>query len=139
MINERDVVRLKMPCSSVSSVLAVRTHMYICRNVNGYITRFVKCQTVKPYMDYVLNMSHYWDENPDITRNPFVYPTRIDCDKEFVTSDVIYDDRLKTVLRSDVCDDVLQHVEAELFCDGYCSYIIDGDDMVALNPLVTRV
>lgn len=26
-------------------------------------------------------MTHYWDENADITRNPFSRTTRIDCDK----------------------------------------------------------
>lgn len=84
-------------------------------------------------------ISHYWDEKPDITRNPFQKLTRIDCDKEFVTSNVRYDDRLKTTIRTDVSQDVMKHVDTELMCDGYISNSILESDLLSLNNLVSPV
>ena len=139
MINRSDVVRIKMPFPDITSDLAVNSHMYICHHVSGNTFCFVKCQTLKPYMLTSNPISHYWDEAPDITRNPFQRPTRIDCDKEFVTSNVRYDDRLKTTLRPDVSTDVMIHVDAELICDGYISNSIAESDLLSLNNLVSLV
>lgn len=137
MINRKDVIRLRVPFPDISSDLATNAHMYICREVCGKTYRFVKCQTLKPYMLISAIMSHYWDEQPDITRNPFSNPTRIDCDKEFATFSVQYDDRLKTPTRPDVCDDLMNHVEAELLCDGYDSNRINENELKLLNRYVT--
>ena len=139
LIKRKDVVRLKVPFPNIASALAVNAHMYICREKSGTTYKFVKCQTLKPYMLTSNTMTHYWDEQPDITRNPFSNPTRIDCDKEFVTSNVTYDDRLKTTLRPDVCDDVIDHVEAELFSDGYQVERINEAELKTLNHYVVDV
>lgn len=139
MINRKDVVRMKVPFPDISSKLAVNSHMYICRHVSGTTVRFVKCQTVKPYMLLSDVMQHYWDEDSDITRNPFAHKTRIDCDKEFVTSAVQYDDRIKTTVRPDVCDDTMLHIDTELACDGYRSIPLNEDDLAHLNIFISKI
>lgn len=139
MINRSDVVRIKMPFPDITSNLAVNSHMYICHRVNGNTVGFVKCQTLKPYMLISTPIKHYWDEPPDIERNPFQRTTRIDCDKEFVSYSVCYDDRLKTTARPNVCEDVMVHVEAELICDGYISNSIVESDLLSLNKLISPV
>lgn len=139
MINRKDVIRVRMPFPDISSDLATTSHMYICRQVEEDTYRFLKCQTLKPKMLGSDIMQHYWDEQPDITRNPFCHATRIDCDKEFVTTGVQYDDALKTVSRPDVSDDVINEAERELFCDGYTSHNIDESNLLRLNPLVSAV
>lgn len=139
MINRSDVVRIKMPFPNIRSELAVNSHMYICHQVNGVITHFVKCQTLKPYMLFSAPMKHYWDEQPDITRNPFRSATRIDCDKEFITANVQYDERLKTTARPNVCDEVMTHIDEEILCDGYISNEIVEDELLSLNKLIYRI
>lgn len=137
LINRKDVIRIKMPFPDISSVLAVNSHMYICCFNKENQVGFVKCQTLKPYMITDSPMKHYWDEEPDIQRNPFMHTTRIDCDKEFVTRDVQFDDRLKTTTRTDVCEDTMKHVEGELECDGYMTNNVQADDLLEINGLVT--
>ena len=128
-----------MPFPDISSTLAVSAHMYICQNAESSNYQFVKCQTLKPYMLTQNIMRHYWDETPDINRNPFQRDTRIDCDKTFSTSSVSYDDSLKTTVRPDVCEDVMSHINAELTADGYTRNAINEVDLINLNPLVSRV
>lgn len=137
MIKRNDVIRIKVPFPGLTSGLAKKAHMYICREADGPTHRFVKCQTLKPQMLTSNLMRHYWDEAPDLTRNPFTRTTRIDCDKDFLTTGVTYHDALKTTARPDVCDDVLIHVEEELFCDGYDTHPIDEAALQTLNTLVT--
>lgn len=84
-------------------------------------------------------MMHYWDEQPDITRNPFLRPTRIDCDKVFATSSVEYSDRLKTTSRPDVCDSLFQAVITELDKDGYRTVEVNEEELRNLNAMVTAV
>lgn len=62
MINKKDVIRMKVPYPSVSSKLALTSHMYICKTVSGPLREFVKCQTLKPYMLINDVISHYCDE-----------------------------------------------------------------------------
>ena len=139
LISRNDVVRIKMPFPNIKSELAVNSHMYICHKVCGTATHFVKCQTLKPYMLFSTPMKHYWDEKPDITRNPFKAATPIDCDKEFITFNVRYDERLKTTARPDVCDDVMRHIDRELCCEGYDSNKIAEEELLALNKLIYRI
>lgn len=139
MINRKDVIRLTIPFPDMSSGLAVKAHMYICRENNRNDVKLIKCQSLKPYMLYKHDIQHYWDESADINRNPFSHTTRIDCDKEFVTHHVGYQDRLKTTSRPDVCDDVIRHVEDELEKDGYQQIEMDEDDLLLLNAYVFRV
>lgn len=139
MIDQNDVVRIKMPFPDLSSDLAVKSHMYICHHIEKNTFCFVKCQTLKPYMLISNPINHYWDETPDISRNPFQKTTRIDCDKEFVTSNVRYDDRLKTTRRPNVSHEVMTHIKEELICDGYISNMIAENDLLSLNHLIYKI
>ena len=139
MISRRCVVRMKIPFPSISNRLAVFAHMYICRQTDSPMYEFVKCQTLKPYMLTNNTMQHFWDEEADITRNPFTHTTRIDCDKTFQSASVKYDDRLLTAPRRDVCDDVISSVEKELLSDGFKIVALNENDLVSLNPLITKI
>lgn len=139
MINEKDVVRMKIPYPSVSNKLALSSHMYICKTVNNTLREFVKCQTLKPYMLINGTMKHYCDEQPDITRNPFKRTTRIDCDKLFSTNTVKYDLGLRTDSRTDICQSLYNEVVKELEADGYKNININETELKSLNPLVTNI
>lgn len=133
LINRKDVIRMFVPFPSITSGLATASHMYICRNHAGNEYEYIKCQTLKPYMLVNCTMTHYHDEKPDISRNPFLRATRIDCDKLFLTHTVSYNDRMKTTSRPDVCDDVLQKVERELMTDGFADIHINETELKTLN------
>lgn len=122
-----------MPFPDINSNLALNAHMYICHNILGNEHHFIKCQTLKPYMLSSRVMKHYWDEEPNIQRNPFSRLTRIDCDKEFVTKNILYHDCMRTTLRPDVCSDVMSNVERELLSDGYDIHSINTYELLLLN------
>ena len=136
MIRERHVIRMKIPFPSISNKLAYSAHMYICMEKEAAKYRFVKCQTLKPYMLYQTPMLNYCDEAPDITRNPFSQITRIDCDKSFVTSGVEYDDRLLTSKRPDICEELFAKIMVKLLDN---KIPLDEDELVSLNLLITKV
>lgn len=130
---------MKVPFPSISSRLALQSHMYICGKDTAPNYGFIKCQTLKPYMLGSSVFTHYIDEPSDITRNPFGRTSRIDCDKFFVTSSVRYDDGLKTTSRSDVCQELYDEIKRELTSEGYETVPIDEDELVSLNYLITKI
>lgn len=136
MINKRDVLTLKIPFPSISSGLAVKAHMYVCQNCIGNNYSFVKCQTKKPYMVGGGVLQNFVEEYPDIQRNPFKNVTIIDCDKLFVTFNVLYDDALKTTSRSNVCEDVMLKINRLLALNQHVSVALDENSLVAINPQV---
>ncbi len=136
MISKRDVIRMKVPYPTISDKLALSTHMYICREAKKPKYEFVKCQTLKPYMLYNNVMTHYWDEKPDIARNPFKHDTRIDCDKTFRTYHVVYGDALKTTNRPDVSEEVMNSVDRELEEDGYEVIDVQENDLKSINSRI---
>lgn len=125
-----------VPYPDVRSGLAIKPHMYICWHGRATSYKFVKCQSLKPYMVGNPAFVHYIDEDADIERNPFAHATRIDCDKSFETCSVAYDDNLKTTSRPDVCETLFKDVLEELFCDGYCECSIDERELAGRNPLI---
>lgn len=127
---------MKVPYPSIADGMAMSSHMYICNKRSGTNYEYIKCQTLKPYMLSYNPMVHYHDEQPDITRNPFTRPTRIDCDKLFITTTLHYDDRLKTSNRPDVCDDLFISVQIKLLEDGYSSIYINEAELKTLNRLI---
>lgn len=139
MIEIRDVIRMKIPFPWMTSGLALKAHMYICKNVISSDYEFVKCQTLKPSMIGNSNFpaKHYIDERPDITRNPFVNPTRIDCDKVFLSSGANYADSMKTTSRPDVCPELFSEVIHELEIDGYEKNKLDIEQLKLLNHSVS--
>lgn len=110
--------------------------MYICRESNTPIHKFVKCQTLKPYMLGNGPIQHYCDETPDILRNPFQHITRIDCDKLFITDKVQYDTKLRTTTRPDICKDLFSNILSELEKDGYQLETLNETELERLNPLI---
>lgn len=136
MINQKDVIRMKVPFPTINDNLAVKSHMYICRTHKSYYHEFVKCQTLKPYMLFNNPMKHFVDEPADINRNPFVHATRIDCDKVFATYNVTYADILKTTLRSNISNDVFELIEHELLADGFIRINISENDLKSLNSFI---
>ena len=139
MINERDVIRMKVPYPSVDSGLAVAAHMYICKKSVNHNYEYIKCQTLKPYMLNNNLLRHYHDEKANLDRNPFKHTTRIDCDKLFLTHTVEYSDDLKTQPRSDVCDDLFRTVIDEILADGVTEINVNEDQLQNLNIYITSV
>lgn len=139
MINTKDVLRMKVPYPSISDTLAISSHMYICRTANVPYYEFIKCQTLKPYMIYSGDFNHYVDEPADISRNPFQRTTRIDCDKIFTTSTVVYNDVLKTTTRPDISQELFDEVASELDKDGYDVILLNENELVSINPLITKI
>lgn len=137
LINKKDVITMRIPFPDISSTLAVKSHMYICHEKRKKDSHFVKCQTLKPAMLIRSPIKHFWDEKPDLSRNPFKNTTRIDCDKDFNIKNVIFDMKMRTVSRPDVCDDVLNNIISELNADGYVIQYLDENDIRLLNPLVS--
>lgn len=136
MIKPKDVIRMKVPYPSISDGMAMKSHMYICRTQFGTNYEYIKCQTLKPYMLINNPISRYHDEKPDLTRNPFAKPTRIDCDKIFSTYIVSYDERLKTGSRPDVCDDLFSIIENELLLGGYSNIKLNETELKRLNRFI---
>lgn len=139
MIKERDVLRIKVPYPAIDSTLAVQAHMYICETASHPDYNFIKCQTLKPYMIGNDVIKHYCDEDPDINRNPFKRRTRIDCDKLFLTSQVLYHEKLRATARVDVCSELFCDVKIKLQEDGYLNVEIASDELAQINSLVTLV
>ena len=130
---------MKVPFPSISDRLAAQAHMYICGKDINPEYGFIKCQTLKPYMLKCSVIAHYVDEIADPSRNPFGRPSRIDCDKFFVTSSVRYDDRLKTTSRPDVCQALYDDVQRELTSDGYTIVPINETELVSINQFFTKI
>ena len=133
LINERDVVRLKIPFPNMTSALAYSSHMYICYEKSDSVQRLVKCQTYKLSVIMGINaIKHYVKELPDIKRNPFKNATIIDCDKSFAVQ-VVIPNSLLTTTRRDICSELHVSILDELLEDGYCEYELDNQDLQTLN------
>lgn len=81
---------------------------------------------------------HYVDEEAAASRNPFQRTTRIDCDKIFTTEKVLYNDRLKTTIRPDVCQELFEEVMEELNSDGYEEIPMNEEELVGINSLIVK-
>lgn len=127
---------MKIPYPTINSGLAAKPHMYICKTSTSQRHEFVKCQTLKPKMIGSNLLKHYCDEQPNILRNPFQHVTRIDCDKIFITKNVRYDLRLRTVIRPDICQELFSEVLSELTKDGYLQNQINEQQLQQLNFLI---
>ncbi|WP_353289498.1 hypothetical protein [Ureaplasma ceti] len=88
-------------------------------------------------MLYKSPISNYLDEQPNIQRNPFINPTRIDCDKLFFTKSAQYDDKLKTNKRNDVCDDLFNQIQRKLSTTSITYIHINEAELASINPLIS--
>lgn len=141
MIREKDVITMKLPYPNINSKLATNSHMYICRSVNNNKHKFLKCQTLKPYMLKAESnpITSYHDESPDPNRNPFNKKTRIDCDKIFNSLNVCYDLKLLTKSRRDVSDDVFSILLNKINNKAPKDIALNEQDLVNLNSYITFV
>lgn len=139
LINPKDVITMLIPFPDIDATLAQIKHMYICWRKIGTEYRFVKCQSVKPYMLDKIVCKHYVDEEANEQRNPFKHTTKIDCDKVFMTKLVNYDNKMKTKPKSNVCQELYDLIIEELVTDGYEIIHLNESTMVRLNKLVTLI
>jgi len=133
LIEEKDVVTMRIPYPSIDSGLAVSTHMYICTK-NSVEKKFVKCQTLKPY--HLLKNSEpirRITEEANIQRNPFKRKTLIDCDKTFVVNGVSIHLDLLTTSRRDVNRDLFSQIKRALSHDGLNTHQLEKDLLLKLN------
>ena len=129
---------MRIPFLNVQAQLALQSHMYICMQDTHPDYGFVKCQTLKPYMLNNAAFIHYVDEPANIGRNPFVKATRIDCDKLFASNSVEFNDSMKTTSRPDICQKLYDEVSKELSADGYTTILLNVDELLLLNSLISR-
>lgn len=137
MIKNSDVLRMKIPYPKIDSKLAYQAHMYICykKEFNDY--KFIKCQTLKPYMIGENNpVNNFIDEFPNENRNPFTKHTRIDCDKLFNTSGVWYSDKLLTSIRRDICKELYDELEFKIKNIDISIVKVIEKDLIMLNKFI---
>lgn len=142
MINAGDVIRLKIPFPDINATLAKQAHMYICcfKEADSKHTRkFVKCQTLKPYMLQNDDIKHFIDEMPDVSRNPFLYTTRIDCDKHFRTEYLLFDIALRTTIRADICAELMAEIIDTMQIFIPKEYTLNKAELLQINPLVKEI
>lgn len=133
-INVKDVINIKVPYPSFDSGLVKKQHMYICIKKKNDTKHFVKVQTKKPYMlkdnSPIIN---YIDEYPDISRNPFTKVSRIDLDKIFYSTDIMYLPELLARRRKDICFDLYNKIINKLKQKSYKTIKLHAKDMSKLN------
>lgn len=133
MIEEKDVVTMRIPYPSIDSNLAVSTHMYICTK-NDDEKKFVKCQTLKPYhLKEGSEPLRKIIEDANIQRNPFKRKTLIDCDKNFAVNGVSIPSDLLATSRRDVCKDLFAQIKRSLSHDGVDTHQLEKDLLLKLN------
>lgn len=124
---------MRIPFPNISSNLAMRSHMYICLE-DGPDKKVVKCQTFKPI--HCVNDRapfKFIKEEADITRNPFLSTTTIDCDKAFSMKDIIVNTDLLTELRRDICEDLFVDVLTESKYPNLLIETLDPNDLITIN------
>lgn len=123
-----------IPFPDINSTLAQEAHMYICideRSEKG----FIKCQSFKPTHLAINNPPlEYILEESNCSRNPFVRKTTIDCDKSFLSKEVVYD---KGMLKHrGVCEDLFNDILVKIKHQGFFVQLLDDEDLVRLNRLI---
>ncbi len=129
MIDERDVITVRLPFPDISSTLAVQAHMYICnQNKNGR-KKLLKAQTYKANLEKVVD--NFVREYPDINRNPFNKVTMIDLDKRFCIDGVTIPTTLRTRNRCDVSQEVYDDICNKIQC--ITDIFMDVNEFLSLN------
>ncbi|MCZ8512423.1 hypothetical protein O9H85_08245 [Paenibacillus filicis] len=138
MIEKMDVIRMRIPFPEIDAELAQKPHMYVCIE-NGNNKEFLKCQTSKPKHKLKKNPPfRYVEEIPDQSRNPFINPTLIDCDKSFYVENVRVSLDLLTSPRN-VCTDVFTDVLAEIQHSDFTKNQLDSSLLSSLNWKIKQV
>lgn len=139
MINEKSVIRMKVPFPDVDSGLAMKAHMYVCTKA-GSKKEFIKCTSFKP-RHFNLNVPPYnrITEDVDPSRNPFSSKTILDCDKSFLAENVVVDTSLLTTKRPDVCDDLFTEIENKVSHSQFSKKILDTNELMTLNTKISNL
>lgn len=127
---------MKVPYPTISSKLAYQSHMYICYKKEDTDYKFLKCQTLKPYMLDNTPIKNFIDEIPNKLRNPFKKTTRIDCDKSFNTLNVEYSVELLTEIRKDISKDVHNTINAMIDYNNISIIKVNEDELVSINKYI---
>lgn len=137
MIDNKQVITMKIPFPTISEKLATSPHMYICIMKTNDDKKFVKCQTLKPY-HLGKNKKPYYKviEKSDINRNPFKRMTLVDCDKHFLTSGVEICSSLLTKRRKDICDELFNDVNKMSNHSSLKEHQLDRDSLIKLNEKI---
>lgn len=133
MIDQADVVTMRVPFPQIESSLAVKAHMYVCVQ-NGTHKKFIKCQTFKPlHIAKTKPPYQYLIEPANIKRNPFMNKTTIDCDKAFCLDNVTIDKSLLTKRRKDVCEDLFGEIQEKTEHVAFLEELLDSSHFLYLN------
>lgn len=136
LIEEKNVIRMRVPFPNINSGLAARPHMYVCIK-SGTQKEFLKCQSFRPA--HLLKHKppyKYLIEPPDINRNPFDNKTTIDCDKSFGIENVIVDKSLITSKRKDICDELYKGLKHEIGHNKFIKKHISISPLLSLNTMI---
>lgn len=130
---------MKIPFPTISDVLAVRNHMYICIK-EGQEKEFVKCQSLKPYhlrrgSQPIIRVI----EVNDASRNPFKNKTIIDCDKKFEINGITIPTDLLCTIRPDVCNELFQDVVSSLSHSNLHNYVLPADEVAHINSRIGTI
>lgn len=87
MIKPQDVFKAYLPFPDIDSELAVRSHMYICKEP-GVDKEILKIQSLKPHHIFRMPCEVYEMLSPDDADNPCEKESIVDLDKTFKLFDV---------------------------------------------------
>lgn len=130
---------MRLPFPTLTSPLAVESHMYVCL-MSGKNKEFAVCQTYKPLKhgsgrppkEFII-------EPDDITRNPFNRPSIIDCDNKFLINNVTISTELLTTTRKDICAPLYDAIIAKQTHPLLKSHIINPAELISKNHKISIV
>ncbi|MBC6310962.1 hypothetical protein HCJ66_15605 [Listeria sp. FSL L7-1582] len=139
MIEQKDVITMRVPFPDISSDLAIQAHMYLCIE-KGANKSFLSCQTKKPLL-MVESMPpfKYVEEAPDLSRNPFKYGTLIACDFSFCFKGIKVDKKMLTNRRRDVCEELFQDVVHKINHPDFSEVPVDEVQLLKLNHRLKKM
>lgn len=134
MIEQKDVVTMKIPFPTISDDLAVYPHMYVCLESERESKHFLKCQSLKPY-HLGKNKAPFKRiiENVNANRHPFKRTTIIDCDKFFSVQGVQISTDLLAKMRKDVCPELFKSVIRVSNYPNLEEHQLDSESLTKIN------
>lgn len=137
MIDQADVITIRVPFPQIDSGLAMHSHMFICME-NKAQKKFIKSQTFKPsHLMANKEPYHCIIESANIERNPFLKKTTIDCDKSFCVDNVTIDSKLLTKRRKNVCEELFKDIQERIKHEFFTEKVLDASEFLSLNKDAT--
>jgi len=139
LIEQKDVVRMRIPFPDINSSLAVYSHMYICIK-EGLEKEFIKCQTYKPLKHLSGEPPYVFIiESADINRNPFNHTSIIDCDKKFRVNNVVISRELLTTNRKDICVELFTDIMQKIQHEDFMCEDLDPIEVASINHKIAFI